>query len=305
MEAEQTYVVISPVRNEARYIEQTIQAVINQTIKPAEWIIVNDDSTDETAEIVGRYVGLYPWIKLVNKPRQTRRQDRQRGKGVIETFYFGLNRLAVQNYGFIVKLDGDVAFESEYFEFLLDKFAADPQLGIAGGGLYERVDGRNWSLRSAPDHVGGPAKMYRRTCFEAIGGLKPALGWDGFDEWQAVASGWKVQSFPELKLFHYRVMGNATGLLKSKIEQGYGAHYMGYHILYTVARGLRHMASRPYIIGGLAMIAAHLIAWMQKREQLPDPAVRHYIQRTQLRQLAGLLLGKRIYKTGVLEQKTR
>lgn len=291
------YVVISPVRNEAQYIEQTIQAMINQTVKPSEWIIVNDGSTDETAEIVSRYAELYPWLKLVHRDKREGKGDRQRGKGVIDTFYLGYERLATQDYEFIIKLDGDVSFDPIYFEFLLRKFASNPKLGIAGGGLYERVNGQSWTLRSSRDHVGGPAKMYRRDCFEAMGGLAPALGWDGLDEWQALTLGWKVESFEELKVLHYRVMGKATGSLKSKIEMGYGAHYMGYHPLYLIARGIRHMITWPYLVGGIAMIAAYFVAWLQGRERLPDPSVIRYMHRTQVRQLAGLLIGKRIYKS--------
>jgi len=294
---EMKYTVISPVRNEAQYIEQTIQAMVSQTVTPCEWVIVNDGSTDETVEIVTRYTRLYPWLRLVHRDEREDKGDRQRGRGVVDTFYFGFNRITAQDYGFIVKLDGDVSFPPNYFEFLLQKFAGNPELGIAGGGLYERIDGENWTLCSSKDHVGGPAKMYRRSCFEAMGGLVPALGWDGLDEWQALSLGWKVESFEALKILHYRVMGMATGALKSKIEMGYGAYIMGYHSLYLIARGIRHMFTWPYLIGGIAMIMAYFVAWVQGRERLPDPSVVRYIHRTQLRQLSGLLIGKRIYKS--------
>jgi biofilm PGA synthesis N-glycosyltransferase PgaC len=291
------YVVISPVRNESRFIEGTIQAIVNQTVKPSEWLIVNDGSTDETAEIVARYAELHPWLKLVHRDKREDRGDRQRGKGVIDTFYYGYERLSRQDFGFIVKLDGDISFEPGYFEFLLREFASQSRLGIAGGGLYERTDGQQWSLRTAPDHVGGPAKMYRRACFEEIGGLVRALGWDGIDEWKALTLGWQVKSFDQLRILHHRIMGNATGMLKSKVEQGYGAHYMGYHPLYTAARGLRHMFLRPYVIGGMALIVGHLAAWAQGREQFPDRSVIRYVRQTQLRQLRALFTGERTYKS--------
>jgi hypothetical protein len=137
--------------------------------------------------------------------------------------------------------------------------------------------------------------VYRRACFEAIGGLAPVLGWDGVDEWRALTLGWEVQSFLHLRILHYRLTGAATGLLRSRIEQGYGAHYMGYHPLFMIARGIWHMFSRPYLIGGLAMLMAYCVAWLQKRERMPDPSVIRYIRRTQLRQLVGLLVGKPIH----------
>lgn len=293
------YVVISPVRNEAQYINLTLQSMVNQTVKPSEWVIVNDASTDETADIVASYAQDHNWLKLITKERRVKAADRQRGRGVIDTFYFGRDKLTVQDYSFIIKLDGDVAFEPNYFEFLLDKFAENSRLGIAGGGLYEQKNGEDWTLVSAPDHVGGPAKMYRRSCIESIGGIVPALGWDGFDEWQALALGWDVRSFDQLKIFHHRIMGNATGSLKSKIEQGYGAHCMGYHPLYTVVRGLGHISTPPYLLGGLAMIVAHFVAWSQGQPQLPAPSIKRFIQQTQLKQLAGLIRGKRVYKNGL------
>jgi biofilm PGA synthesis N-glycosyltransferase PgaC len=279
------YVVITPARNEAAYIERTIRSMIEQTVRPVEWIIVNDGSTDATSDIVTRYTKEHPWIKLV---RRDDRGTRQRGKGVVETFYAGFEKLT-QNYDFIVKLDADLSFAPCYFESLGEEFDRNPQLGIAGGGVYERLDGENWLLRAVQDHVRGPTKVYRRTCFEAIGGLVPALGWDGIDEWKALTLGWEVRSFLELKVYHYRVTGAATGSVKSRAEEGYGAYYMGYHPLFLVARGVRRVFSRPYFSGGIAMIVAYFWAWIQGREQLPDPAVIRFIRRTQLKKLANWL----------------
>jgi biofilm PGA synthesis N-glycosyltransferase PgaC len=286
------YSVITPVRDEAEFIEKTIHSMIHQTIKPSEWVIVNDGSTDGTAEIVARYAAEHPWIKLVNRAD---RGARQRGKGVVEAFYVGYGTLA-PDYDVIVKLDADLSFEPNYFEALLRAFASNPRLGITGGGVYEKQDGKNWVLYSYTEQVRGPTKVYRRACFEAIGGLVPALGWDRIDEWKALLLGWEVQSFPELKVFHYRATGAATGRIKSRIEQGYESHYMGYHPLFLIARGVRHMFHRPYVVGGLAMIVAYFIAGLRRRERLPDPAVIRFIRHTQMRQLIGLLGGRPVHQ---------
>lgn len=294
-----SFIVVTPVRNEAQYIEATINSVVTQTRAPCEWIVVNDGSTDETASIVETYAKVYPWLKLINRDRRGQGQDRQRGKGVIDAFYYGYERRTGDAHGFVVKLDGDVSFEPEYFEFLLTEFSANPHLGIAGGSLYERIDGKTWTLRSAPDHVRGPIKMYRRTCFEAIGGLEGVLGWDGIDEWAALAKGWEVRSFDEMHVFHHRATGAATGKLRSKLEQGYGAHYMGYYPLYTLARGIWHMCMRPYVIGGLTLVLGHLLAWLQGHKQYWDQSVLRYVRRTQRKQIASLLVGKRLYKDQV------
>jgi biofilm PGA synthesis N-glycosyltransferase PgaC len=286
------YAVITPVRDEAEYIQKTLDAMTGQSIKPVEWIIVDDGSIDATPEIVSRYAAVTPWIRQV---RRADRGSRQRGKGVVEAFYAGFENLD-EDFDFIVKLDGDLSFAAEYFESLLREFGANPKLGIAGGGVYEKLDGENWVLRASRDHVRGPTKVYRRSCFEAIGGLVPALGWDGIDEWQARAQGWDVRTFAELKVYHYRVTGAATGTLRSRIEEGYGAHFMGYHPLYQIARGIQHMPSKPFVVGGAAMIVAFFIAWLRGERQIADRQVIRYVRRTQLEQLAGLLTGKPIHE---------
>jgi biofilm PGA synthesis N-glycosyltransferase PgaC len=289
------YVVITPIRNEAEFIEKTIHSMIQQTIKPAEWIIVNDGSTDETGDIVAKYAAEHPWIKLVNRED---RGFRQRGKGVVEAFYAGRDKLTCQEYEFIVKLDGDLSFEPTYFESLLGEFTADLKLGIAGGGVYERSDEGKWVLRTVKDHVRGPTKVYRRACFEAIGGLMPVMGWDGIDEWKALVLGWQVRSFIEFKVFHYRYTGLATGRLRSQVEEAHGAYYMGYHPLYMIARGIGRMARRPYVISGVAMIFVFFADWLRGRERLPDPAVIRYVRRTQLRKLVGLFKRKPVHDVG-------
>jgi biofilm PGA synthesis N-glycosyltransferase PgaC len=286
------YAVISPVKNEAAFIETTLRSMIDQTIRPVAWIIVNDGSHDETESIVQKYEREYNWISLVN------RQDigfRQRGKGVVEAFYTGFHTLT-QPYDFIVKLDGDVSFGPDYFEALLNRFSADPLLGIAGGGLYEKPDEKTWILYTVSDHVRGCTKVYRRECFEAIGGLVASMGWDGIDEWKALEKGWKVKSFLELKIYHYRFTGAATGFLKSCIEQGHGAYRMGYHPVFMIARGFRRMTDRPYLIGGAAMIGAYFMAWLRKQELLADPAVVRYIRQAQMKKLAGLISGKPVHE---------
>ena len=288
-----TYAVISPVKDEAAFIEPTLCSMIAQTHRPAVWIIVNDGSQDATASIVEKYAQEHPWIRLVN--RQAPAGIRKRGQGVVEAFYAGFNML-VEPYDFIVKLDGDVTFGPDYFEALFHEFVADPQLCIAGGGLYEKPDGTTWTLYTTKDHVRGCTKVYRRVCFEAIGGLVPSMGWDGIDEWIALAKGWTVRSLLELKIYHCRLTGAATGFIKSAIEQGRGAYRMGYHPLFMLARGVRRMTDRPYLIGGAAKIGGYFTAWRRKQELLADPSVVRYIRQWQMKKLAGLLTGKPIYE---------
>lgn len=286
------YAVISPVKDEAAFIERTICSMIGQTIQPDVWVIVNDGSRDATESIVQSYTKNFSWIRLIKRQVTG---ARQRGKGVVEAFYAGYETLTDQ-YNFIVKLDGDVSFGPDYFESLFKWFSSDHQLGIAGGGLYEKPDGKDWVLYTTKDHVRGCTKVYRRECFEAIGGLVASMGWDGIDEWKALAKGWKVQSFLELKIYHFRFTGAATGFLKSCIEQGNGAYRMGYHPVYMIARGIRRMTDRPYLIGGAAMIGAYFMAWLRRDEMLADASVIHFVRRTQIQKLLGLFAGKPIHE---------
>jgi poly-beta-1,6-N-acetyl-D-glucosamine synthase len=286
------YVVISPVKDEAQLIEKTISSMIQQSVKPIVWVIVNDGSSDGTESIILEYAKTYNWIKLINRKSI---DSRQRGEGVIKAFYAGYETLS-EKYDFIVKLDGDVSFEPTYFESLLEKFRSDPHLGIAGGGLYEKPDGKSWILLTTKDHVRGCTKIYRRTCFEAIGGLVPSMGWDGIDEWKALSLGWKINSFVEIKIYHYRYTGAGTGYLKSFYEQGTGAYRMGYHPVYLVARALNHLDEQPYILGGLAMMWAYYISWLRREEMLADQSVVRFIRKNQMIKLKGILRGEPIHE---------
>lgn len=279
------YVVITPVRNEAAYIEETLTSMVAQTVKPAQWIIVNDGSTDRTGQIVSDYATQYPWIRLINRED---RGFRQRGPGVVDAFYEGFGQITHSRYDIVVKLDGDLSFEPNYFEELLNQFAANPGLGIASGLTYV-FHGNEWVTEKARHScTQGPTKLYRRECFEAIGGIQRSLGWDGIDDWKARMLGWQTVTFEYLRVLHHRAEGAAAGTLKSRVEQGQGAYFMGYHPLYMFARGIRRMISRPYVIGGCVMIWGYVASWLARREQV-EPELVRFVRRTQLRLLASLV----------------
>ena len=165
MDAFNRYVVITPVRDEEEHLERTIQAVIDQTIRPAEWVIVDDGSTDRTPEIIDRYASQYSWIRGHHR---TNRGFRKAGGGVVEAFYEGFERLICHDWNFVVKLDGDLSFEPDYFERILERFRLEPRLGIAGGTLYCVENGEKKIERNPKFHVRGATKVYRRKCWEEI-----------------------------------------------------------------------------------------------------------------------------------------
>jgi poly-beta-1,6-N-acetyl-D-glucosamine synthase len=145
--------------------------------------------------------------------------------------------------------------------------------------------------------VRGCTKIYHRQCFEDIGGLAPSMGWDGLDEWTALSLGWKVHSFVEHRMYHFRFTGSATGRVKSYQEQGYAAYRIGYHPLYLVARSIRCIPYRPFFIGGMAMIAAYFLAWARRDQIIARPLVIRFIRAAQLLKLAHLLAGKAVHET--------
>jgi len=159
------YVLITPARNEAAFIELTLKSVVAQTVKPVKWVIVNDGSTDETGEIVSHYAALYPWIELLDMPK---RVERHFG-GKAEAVNSGFRRVAGLEFEVIGNLDADVSFEPGYFEFLMSRFAANPKLGVAGTAFQEGNLSYNYELVGI-EHVSGMIQMFRRACFEAIDG---------------------------------------------------------------------------------------------------------------------------------------
>jgi glycosyltransferase involved in cell wall biosynthesis len=277
------YVIISPVRDEEAYIRLTLESVVSQNIKPEQWIIVDDASTDETASIVGQYVERYPWIQLVTLNKQG---PRQRGARVVQVFYEGYQRIDA-DYDFLVKLDGDLSFAADYFERLLGKFAEDFQLGIASGEPYYSY-GRRWRPEKAPpDHTRGQTKVYRKTCFEDIDGLLAVWGWDAIDEIRAQMKGWKTRTYPELRLRHHRPMGSAEGSLKGIAKQGEVSYFLGYPWLVIIAKSLYHcVVDHPLVLVGISIFWGYFKSWLEHKPQFEDAELVAYVRRKQLRRLA-------------------
>jgi glycosyltransferase involved in cell wall biosynthesis len=276
------YVIISPVRDEEAYIEKTIKSVLAQTILPAEWVIVNDGSSDKTESIIGRYGENYNWIK----PRhRENRGFRKAGGGVIEAFYDGYNLLANKNWRFIVKLDGDLSFQSDYFERCFENFDANPKLGIGGGMIYHIVDG---NLKAEPNplfHVRGATKIYKSDCWSAIGGLIKAPGWDTIDEVKANMLGWQTRSFPDLRVMHYRYTGAEDGSWRNAVKNGRASYISGYHPLFIFAKCVRRLARKPYLIGSLGLFWGFISSYMKKIPQVDDPRLINYLRREQVKRL--------------------
>lgn len=275
------YVIVSPMKNEEKYVAQTLESVVSQTVLPVEWMIVNDGSTDNSVEIIDKYSQRYPWIRRVDV-KGTRRR---RGGHVVDLFYKGLEQAKCSDFEFVVKLDCDLSLKPDFFEVVLRTFAANPGLGITSGISYITRDARLVEEKSAPGHTLGAAKIYRMSCFEAIGGLVRSMGWDGVDEIKARMSGWEAWPIRELPVLHHRPEGQGQGTLESGLERGRGTYFMGYHPVFVLARVCRQMLRPHYFVDGVGMLAGYLSACWHNEERIPDAEFVHFLRKHQIRKL--------------------
>jgi glycosyltransferase involved in cell wall biosynthesis len=276
------YVIIMPVRDEEQHIEATIESVIGQTLRPAEWVIVDDGSTDQTGDIIDRYAAQFPWIRVVHRPN---RGYRQAGGGVMDAFYDGYNALRCDDWEFIVKLDGDVGMPHDYFERCFEEFRKDPKLGIGGGVMYCIERGMEKPETHPSFHVRGPTKIYRRECWDAIGGLIKAPGWDTADELKANMLGWHTRSFLHIRLLHRRATGAAEGGWRDSVKNGRAAFICGYHPLFMMAKCLKRVFQKPFFVCSAGHLYGFATGYLKGIAQVQDEALIRYTRQQQMRRL--------------------
>jgi glycosyltransferase involved in cell wall biosynthesis len=268
------YIIITPARNEAEFIEVTLQSVVSQTVAPAKWIIVSDGSTDGTDDIVRKYSASYPWIDLIRMPDRTERDFAAK----VKAFNAGYERIRGLDYDVVVSLDGDISFEPDYMPFLLEKLAADAQLGLVGT-PFKELSGDVYDYRFVSlDHVSGACQVFRRKCFEEIGGYKPVKGGsiDHIAVISARMAGWKTRTYPEKTCLHHRKMGTAQrGVLHSKFKLGVKDYTIGNHPAWEIFRVLRQLAVAPRILGGVALGAGFFWATAKRAER---PVSREFVK---------------------------
>lgn len=281
------FVIITPVRNEETYLPKTIASVACQTVRPTQWIIVDDGSTDETGEIADAAAGEHCWIRVLHRPD---RGFRKSGGGVMEAFHDGYRQLQTRDWDFLVKLDGDLTFAADYFEKCFDHFRANPRLGIGGGLVCNEIAGQ-LALDSKDDprfHVRGATKIYCHACWDAIGGLIQATGWDTMDELKANMLGWKTYTFSEIHLIHHRETGGADGRWRNWFKNGRANYIVGYHPLFMLGKCVRRAFRRPYGIASLALWCGFMTGYVSRVPQrVADRAVIRYLRSEQWRALLG------------------
>jgi cellulose synthase/poly-beta-1,6-N-acetylglucosamine synthase-like glycosyltransferase len=285
------YVLITAARNEETLIEATIQAVVAQKIRPTKWIIVSDGSTDRTDEIVKQYTVRHEWIELIRMPERRDRQFAAKAHCVNSAYAVLKNA----PFDIVGNIDADVTFAPDYFEFLLEKFVQQPRLGVAGTPYIEPdTIGNQHSYaqrHSNLNHVSGPCQIFRRECFEDVGGYVPIKL--GAIDWVAVTTarmrGWLTITFVEKTYFHHRKMGTAeSGILASRFRYGQKAYYVGGHPLWESLRGAFQIKERPVLLGGLYFLAGYWWACITRMERPVSRDLIRFHQGEQLVRLRGL-----------------
>jgi len=284
------YVVVTPVRDEEAYLPKTIESMVAQTILPRQWVIVNDGSTDSTGQLIDDAARQYPWVRGVHRAD---RGSRKWGAGIIEAFYDGYHALGATNWQFMSKLDGDLSFEPDYFERMLDKFHADPRLGVGGGVLYHEEGGRRVLEKNPEFHVRGGVKIFRRECWESIEGLWVGPGSDTVDEVKANMLGWTSKSFLDIQMTHHRFTGSSWGRWGGLVKDGKIDYVTGYHPLFLAAKSIIRLFRKPFLIGSVAHVYGYLSARIQRMPRVDDPKVIGYLRQQQLARLFG---GNTIWK---------
>lgn len=281
-----SYALITPARNEAEHIEQTIQSMIAQTYHPLKWVIVSDGSTDQTDEIVRKYLDEHPWIELVRMPERKQRHF----AGKVYAFNAGYERLRGLDLEIIGNLDGDVSFEPDHFEFLIRKMGEDSRLGVAGAPFREGTFQYDYRFSNI-ENVWGGCQLFRRECYEAIGGYMPLKG--GCIDHVAVLSarwhGWQTRTFTEKVCMHHRVMGTAMhGALRAKFRLGVKDYTVGNHPLWELSRSVYQMKNKPFIFGGIALGLGYLWSLVRRAEIPLSAELVAFVRKEQMNRLMKL-----------------
>jgi len=287
------YVIVTPARNEAQYIELTIKSVIAQTVRPLKWVIVSDGSTDGTDEIISRYSSENPWIELVRMPERRERNF----AGKVHAFNAGYRRIQGLGYQVIASLDGDISFEPDYFCFLLGKLAEDQALGLVGTPFKEGSNSAYDYRFTSIEHVSGACQVFRRECFEEIGGYVPLKG--GCIDHIAVISsrmkGWRTRTFTEKVCLHHREMGTAQdSLIAARFKNGWKDYIIGNHPVWEICRGAYQMTKKPLVLGGLMVVTGYVWALIRRVERPVSPELISFYRREQLRRLINFVTRRRI-----------
>ena len=280
MNPSRRYLLISPCRDEARYLRRTLDSVAAQSVPPALWVVVDDGSTDETPAILADYARRLPYLRVV---RRTDRGRRQVGPGVIEAFYAGLDQVRLEDFDYLCKLDMDLDLPVRYFELLMQRMESNPRIGTTSGkpwfvhpqsgALVPEVCGDEMSV--------GMTKFYRVACFKEIGGFVRQVMWDGIDCHRARMLGWIAESvdLEPIRFVHLRPQGaSQKGIWTGRLRAGFGQYFMGTSPIYYLAVAIHRVPAHPMLIGSVAMLWGYLRSWLNGLPRYDDLEFRRFVR---------------------------
>jgi len=254
------YVLITAAKNEQDYIEKTIQSVLHQTILPQKWIIVSDGSTDDTDCIVKKYMEKYEFIELLTRTGDENRNFGSKAMCVMKAYDYIKN----VDFDYVGNVDADISFDSHYYENMLSKFKLNPKLGVVGGTRYDRYPNQFVKIECAKNSVGGPFQLFRKKCFDEIGGYRNLKygGIDAVAETTARMYGWEVKSYSEYIIYHHRITGlaNTKHILLTRFKDGTKLYLIGFHPLHILIKYIVRMFNKPIFFGTLFLISGYLWA---------------------------------------------
>jgi glycosyltransferase involved in cell wall biosynthesis len=298
------YLIISPCRDEGKFIRRTLDSVAAQTLPPALWVVVDDGSTDDTPAILAEYARRLPFLRVV---RREDRGKRSVGPGVVDAFYAGLDTVGLDGFAYVCKLDTDLVLPPRYFELLVRRMEREPRLGTTSGkpwfthpesgALVPEVMGNEMSV--------GASKFYRVECFREIGGFVRQVMWDGIDCHRARMRGWIVDAMEdeELRFLHLRPMGTShKGIWTGRVRAGFGQYFMGSSPLYYLASAIYRLPKYPPVVGSAAMLWGYFSSALRRLPRYDDPEFRRFLRSYQH---ASLLLGKAAAVKRITERQAR
>jgi len=275
------HAIVTPSRNEGKFLPSIIESLSNQTIMPVIWVIINHNSSDDTIEILRNAKSKYEWIEYINVNDNS---TRKRGSQIASLVKTGINSIDVK-WDYVSKIDADMVLPENYFEKIFQRFTNNPKLGIASGTCYIEEGGRKIIENVSSDHTRGGLKTYRLSCYEQIGGIREIDGWDGIDNVTAQMKNWETMPFKEIEALHQRRTGSFSGLISGCFESGKFAHTMNYLPLFMLARSIHRMKSKPFIIGGLSMMTGFLWSKLSRKTKLNDKEIVSFLRKRQKNRL--------------------
>ena len=283
--------IVSPVRNEARHIAKVARGVAAQELKPARWVVIDDGSTDDTREQLEELAGEIDFLTVMQAPLQADGhgpRDRLAHAIEVRNFNLALAEVDSDEYTHVMKLDGDIELPPNYLRVLMERFAEDASLGLAGGVLIEPTpDGGTRRIQIPAHHVHGALKCYSRACLSAIGGVQDRLGWDTIDGTYARMHGFKTRNFTDLVSVHHRPIASADGRLRGRARHGECAYITHYGPLWVTLRAVKVARSSPVGLSGIAFIYGYARACALRVERVPDRDYRRFTRRELHRRLLG------------------